>query len=310
MVRFSPEKSATLFNVGSIKIGNDGNKWIVVETSNGIKRWGKYRVISKIGSKKKSKIGSKKKSKIGSKIGSKKESKIGSKKKSKIGSKKKSKIGSKIGSKKESKIGSKKESKIGSKKKSKIGSKKKSKIGSNSFITKEEAEQQNNIYYIKHDGAKPFKVHIDNSGITIYEMKYEEKSHKTSYIKKILIKKSYLGYWYGYDPKYKIHHNSILIQVTKYTYIYISHIIELIKTPDEITDFISPMGNSGCPYPLAYSNSFVYFLAEKSYVNKKYFDLEFTVNNAESLWKKFYNDVKKINIQKINIQKIIAKIKL
>ncbi len=38
-VRKSPSKSATLYKVGTIKTGNDGNKWIIVENKNGIKKW-------------------------------------------------------------------------------------------------------------------------------------------------------------------------------------------------------------------------------------------------------------------------------
>ena len=39
--RKAPTKSATLFNIGTIKQGNDGNKWIIVTTGNGIRRWKK-----------------------------------------------------------------------------------------------------------------------------------------------------------------------------------------------------------------------------------------------------------------------------
>jgi len=37
--RKSPEKSATLYKVGTTKRGNDGNLWVVKKTSNGVKRW-------------------------------------------------------------------------------------------------------------------------------------------------------------------------------------------------------------------------------------------------------------------------------
>jgi predicted molibdopterin-dependent oxidoreductase YjgC len=39
--RKAPSKSATLFKNGTIKKGNDGNKWVIVTTSNGIRRWKK-----------------------------------------------------------------------------------------------------------------------------------------------------------------------------------------------------------------------------------------------------------------------------
>lgn len=37
--RPSPSKSATAFEPGTIKTGNDGNKWIVSETVTGVRRW-------------------------------------------------------------------------------------------------------------------------------------------------------------------------------------------------------------------------------------------------------------------------------
>lgn len=37
--RKSPSKSATLFSVGKVLKGNDGNKWIIKKNKNGIKRW-------------------------------------------------------------------------------------------------------------------------------------------------------------------------------------------------------------------------------------------------------------------------------
>lgn len=45
--RKSPEKSATLFNVGTKKTGNDGNIWIIEENKNGIKRWVLFKKPSK-----------------------------------------------------------------------------------------------------------------------------------------------------------------------------------------------------------------------------------------------------------------------
>ena len=41
--RPSPSESATLFKTGTIKLGNDGNNWIVVLTSSGTHRWQKLK---------------------------------------------------------------------------------------------------------------------------------------------------------------------------------------------------------------------------------------------------------------------------
>ena len=41
--RKGPTKSATLFKNGTIKVGNDGNKWIIVTNKVGVKRWQKVK---------------------------------------------------------------------------------------------------------------------------------------------------------------------------------------------------------------------------------------------------------------------------
>jgi hypothetical protein len=57
MERPSPSASATGYNVGTIKTGNDGNKWIITKTSNNVKRWKRLsygKSVKKRTSKKKS----------------------------------------------------------------------------------------------------------------------------------------------------------------------------------------------------------------------------------------------------------------
>lgn len=69
--RKGPTESATLYKIGTKKTGNDGNKWIVSENINGIKRWKIFKKISKKSSKKTSrktivvKKATKRKSKMG-----------------------------------------------------------------------------------------------------------------------------------------------------------------------------------------------------------------------------------------------------
>ncbi len=46
-IRKYPSKSATLYKVGTIKMGNDGNKWIIVENKSGIKRWQLHKKLDK-----------------------------------------------------------------------------------------------------------------------------------------------------------------------------------------------------------------------------------------------------------------------
>lgn len=52
MDRPSPSESATLYKVGTTKIGNDYNKWIVTQNKNGINRWKLYKKTIKKPTKK------------------------------------------------------------------------------------------------------------------------------------------------------------------------------------------------------------------------------------------------------------------
>lgn len=45
--RPSPSESATLFKVGTVKKGNDGNMWIIIQTKSGVKRWKNTQVKQK-----------------------------------------------------------------------------------------------------------------------------------------------------------------------------------------------------------------------------------------------------------------------
>ena len=44
--RPSPSESATLYKVGTKKTGNDGNKWIIAENKNGVKKWKLYKKVT------------------------------------------------------------------------------------------------------------------------------------------------------------------------------------------------------------------------------------------------------------------------
>ena len=44
MTRKAPTESATLFKKGTIKKGNDGNKWTIVTNARGVQRWQKVQV--------------------------------------------------------------------------------------------------------------------------------------------------------------------------------------------------------------------------------------------------------------------------
>jgi hypothetical protein len=139
-------------------------------------------------------------------------------------------------------------------------------------------------YAVHCNGGRPFVINVEPGEITIL-------TGDTTY-KKIKQIKNFEGYWTGYDASvYKFHGNTILIRINKYKYIYVGCEIFSFKTKEEILDFISPMGNSDVPYPLAYGTENIYFLCERSYVKSDQLHLEPTVINAEELYGEFYGHI-------------------
>jgi hypothetical protein len=45
-IRKSPSESATMFSVGTVKKGNDGNMWKIIATASGVHRWSKVQGVS------------------------------------------------------------------------------------------------------------------------------------------------------------------------------------------------------------------------------------------------------------------------
>lgn len=265
--RKGPEQSATLYKVGTKKTGNDGNKWTIVETANGVKRWKLY---------KKTKSGSKEKSKTKSKSRSK------SKSKSKSGSKTKS-----------SKAEKRRESmKLHSKEKLRA---KFNKLGktTKSFISKTQLSSKDRDYLIHDNGGRPFKVVANSSGIDVYTFKDDPNrdwEEEPDYNVHLLTIKKFIGYWVGFDtsPYTNFHGNSILIQETKHSYVSIGWMIHRFHTVDEILDYVSPVGNSDVPYPVAYGSSNVYFMLDMQYIPKDQLITEATPINAEDMYGEFY----------------------
>ena len=194
---------------------------------------------------------------------------------------------------KKSMIDSKTGSKTGSKTKTKVGSKTKTKVGSKtgSYIDKTEIKQKK---YITHDnGSRPFEIVTSPENITIFNRSK----------KQILKLTQFLGYWSGYDTSpNKVHHNTILIKITKYKYIFVGGTVYQFVTKEEINDYVSIMGNSDVPYPIAFSESYLYFMEydEIIYATKK---IEYTIKNSEKLYFIVFslpnNQRKKLNVKMI-----------
>ncbi|AGF84841.1 hypothetical protein QJ854_gp941 [Moumouvirus goulette] len=185
----------------------------------------------------------------------------------------------------------------------------------NSFVLFDECK--NKIYYTHDNGHRPFQVIISNNkSIKIIVRKYDDcsdndtddnndysdndldnnldnnlDSNEESKNYKIIVVKidKFIGYWYGYDSSInQMHGNTILIKITTNQYMYIGpEIYEFETHNDEIIDYVSPVGNSDVPYPVAYGKKFVYFMDDKKKVKKSFFELDICPANAEDIFVEF-----------------------
>ena len=63
--------------------------------------------------------------------------------------------------------------------------------------------------------------------------------------------------------------NSILLQLNKHLYVFISHNIYCFKTNEEIIKYYSLIGNSDVPYPVALSKNYAYFMLDCQQIERK-----------------------------------------
>ena len=132
-------------------------------------------------------------------------------------------------------------------------------------------------YYIHDNRRRPYKIIIDKKQVKIYkkkenkkediyEDKYEDKEFKIYKPIKIFIGKSpknRMTIFSGGIGK-SFDGNSILLQLTKYSYLYIGSEFYTFRTDSEIIDYVSPVGNNDVPYPYAIdSNNYYYLMLEK-----------------------------------------------
>lgn len=167
---------------------------------------------------------------------------------------------------------------------------------SNSYVKRDELTQDERIYWIHDNGARPFKVHADKDGIRVYmyankeeeESVYEDQ-HNAVYTKLVYEAKDFTGYWSGFDSSpHVIHGSSILIEIKPREYVYIGREIKRFTTQDRILDFISCMGNSDVPYPIAYGEENVYYMLDMAYVPRDELKTAISVEKASRLWDEYY----------------------
>lgn len=185
----------------------------------------------------------------------------------------------------------------------------------NSFIPRNKIPATDTIYMIHDNGGRPFKVVVNKKSITVYT--YQNDDNKFVYDIKdytvpIFETTKFLGYWYGYDTSiYQYDGNTIMIQVQKHKYICIGTEIYSFETNEVITDFIAHIGNNDVPYPVAYSDNYVYFRDQK--INKNNLMTIAIAANANQMYSEYYGHIfpkdknYKPKIEKVKKFKIIQK---
>jgi hypothetical protein len=134
--------------------------------------------------------------------------------------------------------------------------------------------------YVVHDnGGRPFVVYVGINDIKIYKQnkkkyyikksdwKYKSTDNKWAYVK-LVAKYKNLKTFVGKDPNYGKYSigNSILTKIGKNRYVFIGESVYEFSTSDEIVDYMSLLGNSNVPWPVAYGKINVYFFMARNYV--------------------------------------------
>jgi hypothetical protein len=181
-----------------------------------------------------------------------------------------------------------------------------------SFVPFNKLTNKDKVYYVHDNGGRPFKVVANSKGIQIYKedyVEYEDRldNYEPTYGQMIFQFKNMLGYWTGFDSSpYKMNGNSILIKISDNKYVSVGWEIYQFETDDEIVDYVSPVGNSDVPYPVAFGEKDVYFMLDKQLVKHDELETEVTVANAEDLYGEFYGHIgSKKKIPKLPMKNVV-----
>ena len=252
--RKSPIQSATLYKVGTKKTGLDGNIWIIIETTNGIKRWKLHRIPKKI---------------------SKKTSKKTSKKIKITVVNNKVNTNSYIKRNTETNNIKKYTTQYNGIKLFRI-------IVENGIIkiyTFRDTETNKNKIFetlLKKNEIKKQRLIYDVLLLTV-------KKYLGFWVGKDVE-----------NNTINSRGSSILIQETLTKYIYIGKDIIRFETTEEIIDYVSPIDKNNLCFPIAYSDNLVYFILDYVYVYKTQFENEPTPFNANQTNMQFLFNRKKM----------------
>ncbi len=174
----------------------------------------------------------------------------------------------------------------------------KSMTKTNSYVPQDTLTSRRRIYFIHDNGGRPFKFVANDTGIDIFTYPDVEvgsdddwfeknKFNPNNYTIHILTIPSFQGYWRGYDTSpYMMHSNSILVHLGPKRYIFAGLAVIQFTTKDNILDYVSYVGNSDVPYPIAYGVDNIYFILDGAYIRRRTLekDMVISVGNAEKIY--------------------------
>jgi hypothetical protein len=154
-------------------------------------------------------------------------------------------------------------------------------------------------YITQYNGGYPYLVNIKSNNVKISGIgpnflgedspkpkDYTKLIKEYKNVKEIFIGKSPVIKMTSPQPNGKIWDgNTILIHVKGNQYVFICDKIMEFNTSDVIVEHISPVGNSGVPYPISIGLEHVYFLTEDKYIPRDKFP---TKLNIDLMWEEFW----------------------
>jgi hypothetical protein len=141
-------------------------------------------------------------------------------------------------------------------------------------------------YYTHDNGGRPYLVIIYKDLAYIYECDIDKYTNKCTYdtlIKKYTIVDKYIGK----DTRGHIG-NSIILQLSSTKFVFVGNIVYEFYIKDKIIKYYSFVGNSDVPYPVLVGEKNVYFMLDKTFVDKKHFYCK-NDHNKKINWEQAYD---------------------
>lgn len=137
-------------------------------------------------------------------------------------------------------------------------------------------------YYTIDNGDRPFKVVVKDGIVDVYiklEGGMDAPVSSKIWSDKPVIHVKAIRVFPGRSPLSRMTKfsggtgpgttgNTVLVQIAPLTYLHIGWCIQKITTPEEVVQFVSPIGNNDVPYPYFTTPTKVYLVEEKVWFHK------------------------------------------